>query len=155
MCAAIERISTSKGYFRDGQDRQRLFNGLNMVCKSAGSGYVYPLSLDDYRQLSHSGINILRFGVFWAAVEPEPGVFDGAYLQRVKEQLEYAHKAGLSFFHRPLRRFLRPGRAVLGGRRAGLGRSDGRSAPCHRGSMERRLPYQSGPKPSFRTFLEQ
>lgn len=98
MCAAIERITTSKGYFRDGQDRQRLFNGLNMVCKSAGSGYFYPLGLDDYRQISHSGINILRFGVFWAAVEPEPGVFDDAYLQRVKEQLEYAHKAGLSFF---------------------------------------------------------
>lgn len=98
MCASVDRITASKGCFSDGQGRQRLFNGLNLVCKSSDSGYVYPLAPDDYRQLAHSGINLLRFGVFWAAVEPEPGVFDGAYLQRVKEQLEYAHQAGLSFF---------------------------------------------------------
>ena len=98
MCTNAETIAIEDSYFIVGQGRQRLFNGLNMVCKSSAYGYVYPLSPADYQKLSHSGINLLRFGIFWTAIEPEPGVFDDAYLRRVKEQLEYAHKAGISFF---------------------------------------------------------
>lgn len=98
MCTPIGIIATENSRFVDEQGRQRLFNGLNLVCKDPACGFVYPLDTADYRQLSHSGINILRFGISWAAVEPEPGIFDEAYLQRVKGQLGYACEAGLSFF---------------------------------------------------------
>lgn len=98
MCGNIEKITTGNSGFIDGQGRQRLFNGLNMVCKDPALGFVYPLNISDYQRLSHSGINILRFGIYWAAIEPEPGIFDEAYLQKVKEQLGYASKAGLFFF---------------------------------------------------------
>ena len=92
------KITTENTCFVDKQGRQCIFNGLNMVCKDPEYGFVYPLDVGDYQRLVHSGINILRFGLFWAAVEPQPGQFDQNYLQRIKEQLALAHQAGLRFF---------------------------------------------------------
>ena len=67
------KITTENTCFVDKQGRQCIFNGLNMVCKDPEYGFVYPLDVGDYQRLVHSGINILRFGLFWAAVEPQPG----------------------------------------------------------------------------------
>lgn len=98
MCIHIKKIKAeSRGLF-DELGRQRLFNGLNMVCKDSALGFVYPLHIKDYRYLCHSGINALRFGIYWAAIEPKPDVFNEIYLQNVKEQLRNASEAGISFF---------------------------------------------------------
>lgn len=92
------KITTKFRRFVDGQGRERLFNGLNMVCKEPDLGFVYPLGSSDYQRLSHNGINVLRFGIYWAAIEPNPGEYNETYLQRVKEQLIYACEAGIFTF---------------------------------------------------------
>lgn len=91
-------IKIDKLRFKDRQGRERIFNGLNLVCKDTSLNNVYSLSFAQYQRLYQSGINILRFGIVWAAAEPSPGVYDRQYLQKVKEQLELAYRAGLYFF---------------------------------------------------------
>lgn len=94
----MNTIIIDKTRFIDETGRERIFNGLNLVCKDPSLNYVYALSFEQYQRLYRSGINILRFGIIWAAIEPSPGVYDDQYLQKVKEQLTLAHNAGLSFF---------------------------------------------------------
>jgi len=40
-------------------------------------------------------LNAVRFLVLWAAVEPERGVYDDAYLDQVAERMAWARQAGL------------------------------------------------------------
>jgi len=42
------------------------------------------------------GLNCYRFGVEWARIEPEPGVFSNAELDRYRRMLEACHRRGLA-----------------------------------------------------------
>ena len=51
---------------------------------------------DDVLRLSRDwGLNFSRYLIFWDALEPQPGEYDEAYLDRVQERLDWHRDAGI------------------------------------------------------------
>lgn len=49
-----------------------------------------------YRRFAALGLNTVRLGILWAAVEPAPGQVDEAYMAFIRSQLDQAAEAGLA-----------------------------------------------------------
>ena len=86
------KIDPSKVIFRDAHDRHIIWHGVNVVYK------VYPfipstdkfdpetsLADEDIQDLYDWGINEVRLGVMWEAVETAPGVYNETYLDEIEK----------------------------------------------------------------------
>lgn len=85
----------------DSQGRVVFFNGINLVYKGTrpadGNYQFYPDWEEDmYERLAAMGINVLRFGILWAAMEPKPGQYDMDYFAFVKGEMDKAYAYGIS-----------------------------------------------------------
>jgi endoglycosylceramidase len=83
-------------WITDPQGRVLLPHGLNMVNKlkpyaPASTGF----GDDDARFLARNGLNIVRLGVIYTAVEPQPGVYDDAYLAGIAKTVATLGKHGI------------------------------------------------------------
>lgn len=71
-------------WITDPTGRVVVLHGLNMVYKLAP---YYPAAAgfgaDDAAFLERMDFNVVRVGVIWKAVEPQPGVYDDAYLEHI------------------------------------------------------------------------
>lgn len=89
---------------RDTHGRHRVFHGINLVAKGGqepgGSlrdrGFIGEWGQDDIADLAARGFTLIRLGVIWSAVEPEPGQYDDEYLDWIAEQLDLIGSAGMS-----------------------------------------------------------
>jgi endoglycosylceramidase len=71
-------------WITDASGRVLIVHGINQVYKVPP--YVPSTSgfdADDAAFLANNGFNAVRLGVIWAAVEPQPGVFDARYLNSI------------------------------------------------------------------------
>ncbi len=57
----------------------------------AASGF----SEDDAQFLAANGFNVVRLGVIWAAVEPQPGVYDTEYLASLSQTVQMLADHGI------------------------------------------------------------
>lgn len=98
------KIKTSGKKFVDSAGRQRIFNGMNLCDKGS---YVpgkprKEYNLDFYEdligRLSESGFNIIRLGLTWDGVEPEPNKYDEEYLDKVQKVADLCAKHGIYFY---------------------------------------------------------
>lgn len=91
----MERILIKGMDFQTPDGKQVLFNGINVVCKDRAQGYIFPDLDKSFRAFERMGFNLIRFGIFWDGVEPEPGKYDMDYLSRVRDAIGLAEKYGL------------------------------------------------------------
>lgn len=91
----MKQIKVVGKRFVDEDGNQVIMNGINMVCKEKGKGYLEPNSEDILRIFSRRGFNLVRLGIFWDGVEPGPGVYDDEYLDRVARIVEEAERCGI------------------------------------------------------------
>ena len=88
---------TSTGVWLTNSDGQVvLLHGFNEVYKLApyepsASGF----SEDDAAFLVANGFNVVRLGVIWAGVEPEPGVYDAAYVASIQQTVQMLAAHGI------------------------------------------------------------
>lgn len=82
----------------DDEGREVLLNGINFVCKDKNLGYVNPCGRELFSQFRRDGINVLRMGLIWDGVEPEPGRYDDEYLRKIHRQVEWAAEEGIRVF---------------------------------------------------------
>ncbi|BCI84138.1 hypothetical protein MTY66_57630 [Mycolicibacterium sp. TY66] len=73
-----------------------LLHGFNEVYKlapydPAASGF----SEDDAAFLAANGFNVVRLGVIWAGVEPQPGVYDTAYVDSIRQTVDMLAAHGI------------------------------------------------------------
>lgn len=100
----MDTFSTRGTAFTDESGRQRIFNGINIVCKLAkadGDGIVhFKTDITDEKagQLAKKGINIVRLGVTWEGIEPQPGEYNTVYLDEVRDTLKIFEKHGIYAF---------------------------------------------------------
>src|SRR4051794_9788982 len=108
---------------------------------------------DDAAFLSREGFNSVRLGVIYKAVEPTPGTYDSAYLQKIAATAAIPRKARdhatARLPPRPLQRAL-PGRGL-----ARLGRARRRLAGAAAAGLPRQLPRAAGAEPGVRQLLGQ
>ena len=98
-------IDTKNRVFRDEEGRQLLFHGVNVIYKVAP--YIPPFENDsqfdpqeslvpvDIENLKKWGINFVRLGVMWEAVEIAPGKYDEAYLDHVEQLINKLGEQGI------------------------------------------------------------
>lgn len=98
------KITTEGKYFVDEYGRQRIFNGINTVDKGNNDDgrykRSYTMDFDEalIKKLADNGFNIIRLGMTWDAVEPEPRQYDEAFLDKVEKVADLCEKYGLYFY---------------------------------------------------------
>jgi len=100
------QLQVDGSVLRDEAGRQRVLHGISLVAKGAtpgqGSDEEYRRSFygtwtaSDITNLAARGFTLVRLGVIWAAVEPEPGRYDETYLDHLADQLDLLHGAGIA-----------------------------------------------------------
>ncbi|MHC5372664.1 cellulase family glycosylhydrolase [Enterococcus sp. LJL120] len=94
----MEKIKIKGQKFLTESGKEVIFNGLNLVEKNRELGHITPGGEALFQQLGNNGINLIRLGLFWKAVEPKPNEFDLVYLEKLKEQVRWAKNAGIYVF---------------------------------------------------------
>lgn len=77
------------------QGRERIFHGVNMVCKDKQAGYIGKWGRQDFEALRRMGFSLVRLGLIWDGLEPEPGKFDDAYLDKMEGLLDLCAEHGM------------------------------------------------------------
>lgn len=98
------KITTSGQKFIDSEGRQRIFNGMNFCDKgyydpeSPRKIYTVDFNEDLIKNISEMGFNIIRLGLTWDAVEPEPRKYDEEYLDKIQKVADLCAKYGVYFY---------------------------------------------------------
>jgi endoglycosylceramidase len=84
-------------FITDSQGRVFTTHGVNLVYKVAPyEPSVTGFGDDDAAFLAREGFNSVRLGVIYKAVEPQPGVYDDAYLAKIAETAAILEKHGIA-----------------------------------------------------------
>ena len=91
-------ISINGRQFIDAENRQIIFNGISLVNKNTAVSYLGSETAEDFADLADWGFNLIRLGVIWDGLEPEPGVYDEDYLKGIDQRIEWAGDNGIYVF---------------------------------------------------------
>lgn len=93
---SLPPLSTTGTWLTNSDGQVVILHGVNEVYKlppylPSASGF----SEDDAEFLAANGFNVVRLGVIWAGVEPEPGVIDTAYLASIRQTVQMLADHGI------------------------------------------------------------
>jgi len=88
-------VRTEGKWLVDDQGRVLTLHGVNLAGSAKGPPFLPWQSKDDVMALRRWGFNSVRYLIVWEGVEPQPGQYDDAYLDRVAERLQWCREAGL------------------------------------------------------------
>lgn len=95
-------ISTKGKVFLDDCGRERIFNGVNIVDKSAvylkEKEFLKTWNDETLQSLKALGFNVIRLGFTWAEIEPQMGVYNEEYLRVIARQISLCEKFGIYFY---------------------------------------------------------
>lgn len=94
----FKRIRVKGDKFFDADGKEFVPCGVNMVCKDKSKGYIGEYTDEDFKFLRSLGMNIVRLGIFWDAVEPKPGKYDLSYIEKIDEIVALAAKNDICVF---------------------------------------------------------
>lgn len=95
----MEKLYTVReGRIVDRAGRNMLLHGFNAVHKQPEDGYLAPMEAADWDAMARAGVNCVRLGIFWDALEPMPGEIDFSYLARVAERADAYDAHGIAVF---------------------------------------------------------
>ena len=88
-------VTVSGTDFLDPSGTPITFHGIDVCNKSREQGYTGNISSADFAQIHSWGMNAVRLCIFWDGLEPQPGHFDTAYLDRIADLVRKAKQQGL------------------------------------------------------------
>lgn len=94
----VKMMSTRGTCFTDSEGHAIIPHGINMVCKDRARGHLGDYRDQDFEWLKAQGFNIVRLGIYWAAAEPQPGVYDEDYFAGLDEIITRASRQGIAVF---------------------------------------------------------
>jgi endoglycosylceramidase len=84
-------------YFLDKEGRIQIFHGVNICNNAKWVDERLPWHSDrEYQMLKDHGFNIVRFLIFWEAIEPEQGKYNTEYILKVKEHINKLNDLGIT-----------------------------------------------------------
>ncbi|WP_234706005.1 cellulase family glycosylhydrolase [Mycolicibacterium setense] len=94
-----DKLTTTGTWFTNGDGQVVMMHGVNVVYKVAPyDPSAMGFSDDDAQFLADNGFNVVRLGINWAAVEPEPGVIDTEYLAGIDQTVQTLSDHGIYTF---------------------------------------------------------
>lgn len=94
----MKKLKTNGMSFINEDGAHVILNGVNLVCKSKEKGYVEPCDEGLFTWFHEQGFNVIRLGLIWDGVEPEPGIYDDVYLSKIRQQIDWAERNGIYIF---------------------------------------------------------
>lgn len=95
--AESDRPTTAGTWLVDPAGRALVVHGVNMINKLGSyAPDATGFGDDDAAFLAANGLDSVRLGVIWKALEPEPGQYDDAYLARIRGTVETLERHGVS-----------------------------------------------------------
>lgn len=94
----MKKLKTEGMRFINEDGAEVILSGINLVCKSKEKGYVEPCDESLFTWFCEQGYNVIRLGLIWDGVEPEPGVYDDVYLSKIKQQIKWAERNDIYVF---------------------------------------------------------
>jgi endoglycosylceramidase len=91
--AAVDQLTIRDGQLRDAHGRRVVLHGVNVVYKLAP--YLPDFTRADARRVRGWGMNAIRLGVSWRALEPARGAVDAGYVARLRKLVRLAGDEGL------------------------------------------------------------
>lgn len=95
-----------QNHFRDADNRIVIYHGVNVCNYSKYAADFLPWQTkDDFARLREWGFNLVRYLVFWEAIEPEEGVYDDAYIEATVQRIRWLEELGIDVlidFHQDL-----------------------------------------------------
>ncbi|MCC6143343.1 MAG: cellulase family glycosylhydrolase, partial [Candidatus Hydrogenedentes bacterium] len=91
-------LRTDGTRFVDAEGRQVLLHGLCVISKSPAEDYQSWHGPEEFRAMADWGMNCIRLGIIWDGLEPAPGQYDEAYLEKVDQRIAWAKEQGLYVF---------------------------------------------------------
>ena len=88
-------VSVDGNRFRDQHNRELILNGINLIIKDAEQGYVCGMPEEEFIQIRDWGFNVIRLGIIWDGLEPEPGKYSESQFQCLDQAIEWARENGL------------------------------------------------------------
>jgi len=87
---------TDGRFIRDAEGRVLVLRGVNLANASKSAPFLPSwLEPGTFADIARRGFNVVRFLIFWEAVEPVEGLYDDAYLDEVEQAVKWAGNAGL------------------------------------------------------------
>ena len=92
----MHKIRVQEDRFVDDLGRHVILSGINLVHKgdrkNGTMNYIAPWTEKDFQNFKKWGFNVIRLGLIWDAVEPEPGIYNEAYLDWIETMLDLCEK---------------------------------------------------------------
>ncbi len=83
-------------YIHDEKGRIVLYHGINVANTAKHApGHLPWQTRADFGRLREWGLNLVRYLVFWEAIEPTPGHYDETYMARTLERLGWLGELGI------------------------------------------------------------
>lgn len=92
------KIKTDGQVFRNSDNKHVIYNGINLVCKEKSLNYLGGYDEDLFRKFSQWGFNLIRLGIIWDGVEPQPLQYDDNYINEIKKYMDLCYKFGIDVF---------------------------------------------------------
>lgn len=77
---------------------QIILHGINVVNKDPGSHYLGHVTAEDFARFRSWGFNVVRLGIIWDGLEPQPGKYNETYLKGIDEMIGWAKENGIYVF---------------------------------------------------------
>ncbi len=81
--------------FLDADGRQLTLHGINVINKDAGTDYTCALGEEVYRKMRQWGFNVVRLGILWDGLEPEPGQYKEEMFECIDRNIAWAKEYGI------------------------------------------------------------
>ena len=91
-------VSTRDRAFVDAEGREVLLRGMSVINKNRQARYQPWHGAEDFARMRDWGMNCIRLGISWDAVEPEMGVYDEDFLEKLDGWIALAEAHGLYVF---------------------------------------------------------
>lgn len=94
---AREPVEDGTYFIRDADGRVLILRGMNIMSSAKGHPERLPtLAEGDVERYARAwGFNVVRYLIFWDAVEPSPNEYDSAYFDETEERLDWFAEHGV------------------------------------------------------------
>jgi endoglycosylceramidase len=94
--SSLLALGTSGSFLTNSDGQVVIMHGLNEVYKiDPGDPLASGFDNDDAAFLAENGFNVVRVGVIWSDLEPDPGVFNTTYLNEIEQTVQTLGNHGI------------------------------------------------------------